>query len=256
MRDNEQVPAVGRALRLLRLLASRPMALPAARIAAELQLPRSSVYHLLAALEREGAVVHLPEQRAWTLGVTVFELGSAYLRHDPLERLAEPLLTRLVAEVGATAHLGILHGRETLYLLKVVAPGAPALVTGVGVRLPASLTAVGRAILSTLPRSQVRALFPDEGTFVNRTGRGPTTPGELRRLLDQERRQGYAVEDGFIAEGLGSVAAAAHDAAGRPVAAIGVTLPLDGPGDISTVAEAVVAAAGRLTRRLGGPHRT
>ena len=93
--------------------------MPAAALARELGLPRSSTYHLLAVLERTGFVVHLPEDAARTgSGVAVFELGSAYLRHDPLERLARPLLVRLVDRVGATAHLGVLHGAETLYLLK------------------------------------------------------------------------------------------------------------------------------------------
>jgi DNA-binding IclR family transcriptional regulator len=55
----------------------------------------------------------------------------------------------LVARVGETAHLGVLHGAETLYLLKEQPPVAPipvTLVIDVGVRLPAHLTASGRSI--------------------------------------------------------------------------------------------------------------
>jgi hypothetical protein len=43
-------------------------------------------------------VVHLPEDRTYGLGVAAFEVGSAYLRHDPLERLARPVLARLVQQ--------------------------------------------------------------------------------------------------------------------------------------------------------------
>ena len=155
--------------------------------------------------------------------MSVFELGSAYLRHDPLERLARPLLVRLVDRVGATGHLGILHGAETLYLLKETPRGAIALVTDVGVRLPAHLTAVGRAMLAHLPRAQVRALYPSAGSFVDRTGLGPGTPGELRRLLADEAARGWSEEDGHVMAGIASVAAPVTTTAGARSRQWGVT---------------------------------
>ncbi len=83
------------------------------------------------------------------------------------------------------------------------------IVAEVGVRLPASLTASGRAMLAQLPAAQVRALFPSRDAFVDRTGLGPSTPTALVRLLATERDRGWAEEDGFIVPGLASVAVAA-----------------------------------------------
>ena len=79
-----------------------------------------------------------------------------------------------------------------------------------GVRLPASLTASGRAMLALLPAAQVRALFPDATAFVDRTGSGPTTPTALARLLAAERAVGVSVEEGMVAPGFASVAASAE----------------------------------------------
>src|SRR6266498_1352120 len=154
------VPAATRTLLVLRYLAGQPGPVPMERIAAAVGLPRSSTYHLLTAMIDEGFVVHLDEDKRYGLGVAAFETGTAYLRHDPLERLARPLLMQLVAEVGHTAHLGVLHGRELVYLLKEQPPRPVTLVTDVGVRLPATLTASGRALLAELPPAEVRALFP------------------------------------------------------------------------------------------------
>ena len=42
--------------------------------------------------------------------------------------------------------IAVLHGRDVLYVVEERAPGRPPLVTDVGVRLPAHLTASGRAI--------------------------------------------------------------------------------------------------------------
>jgi DNA-binding IclR family transcriptional regulator len=81
---------------LLQTLARQPGPVPAAALARDLGLPRSMTYHLLAELIAAGFVVHLPEERRYGLGVTAFEIGSAYLRQEPLARLARPVLARLV----------------------------------------------------------------------------------------------------------------------------------------------------------------
>jgi len=153
--------------------------------------------------------------------------------------------------VGHSAHLVTLHGREVVYLLEERAPGRPPLVTDVGVRLPASLTASGRAILATLPPAQVRALFPGRATFVDRTGTGPRTPTALRDLLVDTRNRGYATEDDEITPGFASVAAAV-DAPTSPVrASVAVTYPA-GPdrAEVDAIVAAVTDTAREISRRL------
>ena len=177
-------PALRRGLGVLRLLGSRATPISAGTIARELGLPRSTTYELLTELAAAGFAVHLPSERRWGLGLVAFEIGSAYLRGEPLERAGRPVLARLCLRTGATAHLGVLHGAQTLYLAKDKAGvHGPTLVTEVGVRLPAALTATGLSILAHLPAEQVRALFPDRIAFVDRTGRGPGIPaGAAQRL--------------------------------------------------------------------------
>jgi DNA-binding IclR family transcriptional regulator len=248
----DQVPAARRTLAVLRLLASSARPLAASAIARELALPRSSTYHLLTAMAEDGFVTYLPEDRLWGLGVTAFEIGSAYLRQGPLERLARPLLVRLVDRLGEIGQLGVLHGAETLYLLKEQPRHHATLVTDVGVRLPAYLTASGRSMLAHLPAAQVRALFP--GVFVDRTGTGPTSLRELRRLLAEDARRGWAVEDGDVTEGFASIAACSFDHVGRPAAAITVTFRREtrDEDEWPDIAARVRDAAADLTRRLGG----
>jgi DNA-binding IclR family transcriptional regulator len=253
-RSRPGVPAARSTLALLQALARQPGAVPAAALARELGLPRSTTYHLLAELVDAGFAVHLPEERRYGLGVSAFEIGSAYARQEPLARLARPVLVRLVDALGNSAHLAVPHGREVLYVVEQRAPGRPPLVTDVGVRLPAHLTASGRALLADLPPAQVRALFPDAGAFVDRHGVGPRRLSELRRLLTDVRRAGHATEDGEVTPGFASVAAAVHDHAGRPTAAVAVTFPsedVDGPAR-TELARRVTRAASELTRRING----
>jgi DNA-binding IclR family transcriptional regulator len=247
-----QVPAAAQTLRILTHLARHAGPLPAARIAADLRLPRSTTYHLLAVLTDAGFVVHLPEERRYGLGVTAFEVGSAYTHQDALARLARPLLARLVDAIGQSAHLAVLHGREVLYLVEERAKGRPPLVTDVGVRLPAQLAASGRAMLAALPAAQVRALFPDRSAFVLRHDAGPTTLAALRQLLAEVRARGYAIEDGEVTPGFASVATAVLDHAGHPAAGLAITYSTHDAPDTGRLADEVRRAAREMSRRIGG----
>jgi DNA-binding IclR family transcriptional regulator len=258
MVESTEAPALARGLAILRVLAERgPVS--ASTIARALDVPRSSTYHLLTELRTAGFVVHLSAERRYGLGIAAFELGSAYLRHDPLERLAAPLLRGLVDEVGHTAQLGVLHGNESLYLIKERPARAETLVTDVGVRLPAHLTASGRAILAYLPQAHVRALFPSTAAFVKRTDRGPAGLVDLRYTLCKERRRGWAVEDGHVTRGFASVAAPVFDHGRRPMASISVSFRHHCPRDPlvcgehwPNLADRVRRAAAELTGRIGG----
>jgi DNA-binding IclR family transcriptional regulator len=200
----------------------------------------------------EGFVTHLPEERRYGLGVAAFEIGTAYSRQEPLQRLARPLMARLVDDVQQTAHLAVLHGREVLYVVEERAPRRPSLVTDVGVRLPAQLAASGRAMLAALPAAQVRALFPDVTAFVLRHGVGPATPSQLRQVLTQVRRDGFAQEHGEITPGFSSVAAVVRGHTGHPAAAVAITFELDQAvdGDVENLTAAVLRTASALERRV------
>lgn len=247
--EASRVPAADGTLRILRYLAGRPAPVAASAIARELELPRSTVYHLLSTLSAHGFVLHLREERRWGLGTSAFELASGYARQQPLARLGRPLVAALSDRLGESAHLAVMSGGDVLYIVEERAPRRPALVTEVGVRLPAHLTASGRAMLAALPREQVRALYPSASAFPDRTGRGPRTPGELRELLREVRARGFAVEDSEVADGLRSVGAPVRDHSGWPVAAVAVTWAGDGIQEES-LAEAVKETAALLESRL------
>lgn len=247
-----QVPAADQTLRILTHLARQRGPVAARTLSSVLGIPRSTVYHLLATLEQHGFVVHLESDRRWGLGTAAFELGGGYARQAPLARLGRPLIAALADHTGENAHLAVMSGADVLYIVEERAPRRPALVTDVGVRLPAHLTATGRAMLAALPREQVRALYPDAAAFADRTGRGPRRPAELRDVLRRVRADGFATEDGEVTLGLSSVGRAVLDHAGWPAAAIAVTFPGDGPRDAASFVSLVTDAAAQLSRRIHG----
>ena len=247
-----QVPAATRTLMVLRFLAAQPDPVPLERLASALALPRSTAYHLVNAMIEQGFVTHIVEERRYCLGVAAFEVGIGYARQAPLQRIAHRPLAALVDNIGHSAHLAVPHGRDVLYVLEERAPRRAPLVTDVGVRLPAHLTASGRAIMAAMPPSQVRALYPDRTAFVDRHGRGPQSPSALRSLLSETRQRGYATEDGEVTPGFASVAAAVLDHNGTPLGGIAITYETRESVQLEALVDAVSVTARAVSRRLGG----
>ena len=249
-----KVPAADNTLRILGHLAAQRGPVPAASIAAALGLPRSTVYQLLTALGDHGFVLHFPEAKRYGLGVAAYELSSAFSRQQPLSRLGRPIVAALVDAIGESGHVAVLHGRDVVYIVEERARRRPRLVTDVGVRLPAHLTASGRALLASLPAGQLRALYPDKDAFESRTGAGPHSYAELKRVVTEARERGYATEDGEVTPGLASVAVSVRDHAGWPAAGIAVTFPRENipAAEWDRLAGRVRDAAAELSRRIRG----
>lgn len=243
------VPAATATLQILKFLSGQPAPVSAAHIANALTLPRSSTYHLLAAMAAEDFVIHYPDDRTWGIGVAAWEVGYGFAQQEPLARLARIPLAHLVDAIGQSAHLVMLSDADVLYIIEERAPGRPPLVTDVGVRLPAHLTASGRAILATLPPAQIRALYPNKATFSSRTGKGPQSPTELRRMLSATRRRGYATEDSEVTPGFASIAAPIMSTAIRASVAVTWDVERSAPGQ--RLVDSIKATATEISRRLG-----
>lgn len=250
-----EVPAARSTLRIIRYLAGHSGPVRAATMSRDLDVPRSSIYHLLRVLQDEGFVVHSPEHQGYALAPLVGEIGSSVLAAGALARLATPVLERLVAEtrMPVVAHLGVLQHADVVYASKIAAARAPAVVTSIGVRLPAHLTATGRAMLSALPAAQFRASYPDAALPL-RTTKGPASVAALTELLAETRTRGWATEDGDIDLAFASVAAAVLDHNDFPAAAVGLTFRRTLADDAQWVrfGRAVSAAATTLSRRIRG----
>ena len=228
----------------------------AARLAKRIGIPRSSCYQLLEVLKSQGFAIHFQDDKRWGLGLAAWELGSAYQRHEPLERLAKPVITKLVSELAektpVVGHLGVLDGSDVLYLLEQRPAKSLKLVTDVGVRLPAHLTASGRAMLAHLDQKQLSASFRGR-ELTTRTNLGPRNLLELKQLLTQEKDQGFALEVDEVTMGYASVGVAIVDHLCHPMAGLAITLQSRELEklQLSQLAQVLIASANDLSRKFG-----
>jgi DNA-binding IclR family transcriptional regulator len=258
------VPATSRTaarvVDVLTLLANSDEPLTALEIAAAGGFPKSSTHQLLNYLASRRFIDYDSVKRTWSLGLAMLELGLAYRRGRPLEEIGRGILIEVCEATSTTSHLAVRDGTDVLYIDKQqrrTGTATTQLVTEIGVRLPAHLTAVGRALLATLSDSELDHLYNGYG-FPQRTAAGPQSIAELVEILHDVRSVGYALESGLTTPGITCVAAAVYDHEAEPVAALGITFVTDqmNVDQVREHAKTVRESARRLSVALGWKPET
>lgn len=248
------VPPVVRAIKVLRYIAAGNSVTNQARAAREIGINRTTLLRILHTLQDEGLIESHPESGNFVLGTGVLELAGRKISSLDVAHVAAPVLARLAARLGLSCHLGVLEGRELLYVVRQ-APNVP-LVSNVqvGTRLPAHAATMGRAILAHMPWEQVAERFRDQSLQAV-TAKTATTLAELSRQLDHDRAAGISDSRSHYEAGIDSIAAPIFDHSGRVIAAINVSGPDRAFNTHKTrrreIADALMEAAGEICRRMG-----
>ncbi|MFC7582623.1 IclR family transcriptional regulator C-terminal domain-containing protein [Nonomuraea antimicrobica] len=181
----------------------------------------------------------MTDGRLFSLRPRVLELGYAYLSSLSLPDMALPHMERLVGEVHETCSLGVLDGREVVFVARVPTKRLMAIPILVGSRFPAYPTSMGRVLLAGQPREWLDDYFSSVQPEPI-TDRTVTDPGELREIVEEVHAQGWAIIDREIDDGSCSVAVPIHDASGRVVAALNLSMP-SGRGSVETMRDLLPA---------------
>src|SRR4051794_9372969 len=168
------------------------------RIAELVGREKSQVSRALRTLAGTGLVERDAATREYRLGWRLFVL-AARVGDQRLLALAPPLLHGLVGELGETAHLSVLDGREVVTVLTEASPSVVRAIEWTGRGVPAHCTSSGRALLLNHDAASLRARF-GAGSLTAPGPHAPRDVDELARRIDAARRRGYAaVEDEFEA---------------------------------------------------------
>lgn len=244
----DPAPAVSRAVRLLGLLAETPGSLTLTELATGLGLAKSSTANLCLALENAGMLDRVGG--AYRLGRRVAELGGAYAAQFNQVREFYDVCAASPVLAGELVQLAILDGTDALYLARHEGSRTVRFGTPLGSRLPAALTATGRALLARCGPAVVASLYSPDVEFPDLTGRGALDLAGLERKLELARERGYAVDEDESFSGVFGVAVALEGwAPSDPDIGVGVAIPLAEatPERVSVVAEALQAASRSLT---------
>jgi len=196
-RKRYQVPAVQRAFSILDTLNQSSFGLTVQEVSRAHRIPYSTAFYLLETMLDCGYVERHEDNKKYSLGYKLFAFRDASAIRNSLNLRAQafPSLEELTEITRLTGHLAILEKNEAVYIEKSEPKGFIRLNTWVGERKLLHCTGVGKAILSTLPDPDVRALLGRTG-MPPRTEHTITSPDVMVAALGAVRKQGYAVDDG------------------------------------------------------------
>jgi DNA-binding IclR family transcriptional regulator len=192
----------GAILRILSQAHGEPVT--AAALAATAGMPRSSAVNICVALCEIGMAVE--SGRGFQLGPGLVELSQAYLSSvDPVRQFSE-CCRKHVPPLEETVQIAMLDGLEVVYLGRHDGRHPIQIASQVGRRLPATCTALGKAMLASLDDDALGRRLAGAEPLPAMTRRSKTAVTELRRDLDTIRKRGHAIDDEETTEGIYCVA--------------------------------------------------
>lgn len=216
------VQSLERGLAVIRAFSAEHPELTLSEVARATSLTRAAARRFLHTLVELGYVSQAG--RLFALRPRILELGFAYLSSLGLSEVATPHLEALVATVHESSSVSVLADDEVVYVARVPTRRIMTVVIGVGTRFPAYATSMGRALLAGQGDewlegylASVRLLPLTQWTI--------TDPAKLRAEILQVRRQGWAMVDEELEEGLRAIAVPIHDLHGKVIAAVNVSAP-------------------------------
>ncbi|HEY3047461.1 MAG TPA: IclR family transcriptional regulator [Polaromonas sp.] len=214
------VQSFARGLEVIRSFSASAPRQTLTEVAGRSGLSRAGARRILLTLEALGYV--RSDGKLFSLTPRILDLGFAYLSSMPIWNLAEPVMETLVAQVKESCSAAVLDGTDIVYVLRVSTHKIMSISLGVGSRLPAYCTSMGRMLLSALPEAELMDCLA-ASDLTARTKHTVTDVKELTAKIAQVRRQGWSLVNQELEEGLVSMAAPITNRAGQTVAALNIS---------------------------------
>lgn len=244
------IPNLGKAISILKLLASAEQGVSAVQIEEALEIPRTTAFRILKTLLQEGMV----EKRGpfFYAGSGLLEVGLMALQKSQLRESAVPVLQSLTAETGLTSHLAVPSGWHSLILEVCDSTGPIRVASRPGTLADLHCSATGKIFLAWPYAGRLEA-FCSQMPLERRTANTCVTAEALADAVGRVRTAGYAVDEQEYHPNVRCLAAPVRDIRREVVAAVGVTGPVSifTEDRIADIAAAVQGAAAALSSKIG-----
>ena len=245
------VQSFARGLEVIRSFSASAPQQTLSEVAAQTGLTRAGARRILLTLQTLGYVES--DSRLFRLTPRILDLGFAYLSSMPIWDLAEPVMEELVEQVRESCSAAVLDGLDIVYVLRLPTHKIMRTNLGVGSRLPAAWTSMGRVLLAGLPDDTLVARLqglPPQRFTQHTTVDLPNLLAHIR----QARTQGWCLINQELEEGLISIAAPLTNRAGQTVAALNISGQANRTSAEvmqATMLPALLRAAQTISRMLG-----
>lgn len=251
-RSRSTLSSVSNAARVLREFGHGDRELGVTEISRRLHIGKSTAHRLLSTLAEERLLEQDPSTGAYRLGLVMYELGASVSLHNDLHEASAAVLDQLRNATRETVQIGVLDGREVVYIERRESPQTLRLFGRVGHRNDAHCTSTGKVLLAFLPPPELEILL-DGWELRRHTPATVTAPAMLRSILQNVRQVGWAENVNEAEMGAASIAAPIRNGRGEVVAAISIAGPVQrlGSDSLRRFSRPVVDAGLAISRRLG-----
>lgn len=238
-----------KAIEVLELFARQGPELRVTDVSSSLGLPKPTVYRIMTTLMSKGFLEQC-DGNTYRLGIRLFEVGQAAVRHMNVRQVALPVMKRVAAQVDESVTLYVRSGGERVCVEMVESSQPLRHFTEVGKRLPLHAGAAGKVFLAYMDEAEVSGYIAQGlERYTDTTLTGDELIRELVRVREMECAESLAER----ASGVHSVAAPIRDFTGAVVAALAISgpsvrFPPERMRDLSRV---VKDAALEISRALG-----
>jgi IclR family pca regulon transcriptional regulator len=242
-----------RGLNILSLFTRETPALTLAEITTASGLNKTTVFRILSTLQYAGYLRREPDTKRYRPALKVLQLGFVSIYSLEVRQFARPFLEQLSQRVRETVSLSVLDDLDIVYVDRVRFQRIVGVVLGMGSRLPANCTSMGKAMLAHLPPEELHRRL-DEAELRSFTSNSLVDRKAIETELARVRAQGYATNDEELEMGLRAVAAPIWDNSNRVVAAInisGSTSTISQERMVEELAHAVLNTSAQISQGLG-----
>jgi len=215
-------------------------------------LSKSTVYGLVNTLVKYNYLEQDNSSKKYRLGMGLFEMGSLVESRLDIRSEAKPFCEELSKKYGLTVHLATHYEGEVVYIEKYDEPDYIIIYSQVGKRAPMTCTGVGKAMLAYLGEGYIKKYILNK-PFAVKTEKSISSEKMLFDSLENVRRQGYAMDDEEIAQGLKCVAVPIFDKKGQVTAAISISGMTSRMNDktVKEISRDMLKVSEEISARLG-----
>ncbi|WP_172330133.1 IclR family transcriptional regulator [Mangrovicoccus sp. HB161399] len=243
------IQSVDRALSVLEAIARQRGEVTLQQICEELGLNASTCHHILRTLMVRNYVRPGTARGRYMLGSQIVMLAEAVNVKAELPGRAKPVMDELNRVTEEAVHLAVFDRDEMITLVKREARHALKVDSGsIGKSRAMHATATGKVLLSGMSEDEVRRLCALHG-MARFTINTCTDPDALLAELEQDRARGFSEDREEFQLYVVCTGAAVRDPAGRVIASLSVSTPINRATDahLGLVRREVMAAGRKLS---------
>ena len=217
--NREFVGSLAKGLSVIRVFGKDSPTMSVSEVARSTGITRAGARRLLLTLHSLGYL--RTEGRRFSLAPKTLELGYSFLSSRGWLSIASPLLENLKTTLTESVSVTMLEDTDVVYIARFPADRVLTVSMDVGSRRPAYCTAMGRVLLGELLELEVRAIL-DRSQLVAHTPRTVVDKEALMEEFRKARRQGHAIVDQELEDGLVAASVPLRDCQGAVLAAVNV----------------------------------